>query len=320
MLAALGLAVSCTGRRTTESAQLGCSEYLECLAALDSPTYDVEVLTYGSNGKCFENSDAATCHSVCRQRLASSAADVEGCRMPEPNPDDEPAPDGSGYVDCAQVDGPTVGPGEPGVTGFPVTACNPRLSSAGSHKCCSDDPAAAGGALPNYESKNISGGTPLFSGINNDLGVSGLCVRTADIPAGSGLQEAAALDCPIPCNPTWDATGIGAVCGASRVCCQTRELQALDCVQPEGEEAYRPVTGADIPALTDWAPGAHATHQDPGGVSCAALAGGDMTSPVFTDCIAQLSVANQRGFCMALPSGVDCPTAAPTYVSACERL
>ncbi len=57
------------------------------------------------------------------------------------------------------------------------------------------------------------------------------------------------------------------------------------------------MTGEDIGTQSDWNAGAHRTHQDPAGVACTLLAGGDQASPVFLDCIRQLSVADQRGLC-----------------------
>ncbi len=219
---------------------------------------------------------------------------------------------------------------------YPTVAfrCDPRSpdNCPESYFCCSDDPAAEGGALPAYEGKNIPGGaTPYFSGINNALGVSGMCVQRDDVPLGGGLQDVAAFGCPVPCNPTWDPADIAAVCGAGRSCCQTVQLQEADCIRDPVEGTFRPVTGHDIRerneagmALTDWSPAAHATHQDPSGTACRALAGEPSdaelsTDPVYLDCISTLTVANQRGFCLDLGGDV-CPVQRPDYVDACERL
>lgn len=211
---------------------------------------------------------------------------------------------------------------------YPTVAfrCDPGQSEScpESHFCCSDDPAAENGALPDFMGKNISGGAqPYFAGNNNTLGSSGMCVKVDEIPMGSGLLEPAALNCPIPCNPTWSADEIGVVCGPNRVCCQTVELEPEDCVL-DGD-VWRPVTGADIGSSgvtprTMWAPGAHETHQDPGGEGCLTFAGGDPSSAVFTECVANLSVADQRGFCMSLGPGQQCPTSDPTYLDACEQI
>ena len=207
--------------------------------------------------------------------------------------------------------------------GFPTLACNPRMDGDGrfaAYQCCSSDPAAPNGTLPAYQGKNIpNGGTPFFSGANNALSTWGVCVDTTAIPNGAGLLEPVAQNCPIPCNPTWEAESVDAVCGSGRACCQATELQMADCVQ-DADGTWRAVTGADVGALTDWAPTAHATHQDPAGTGCLALAGGDANSDVFADCIAQLGAADQRGFCMALGTDGVCPGELPSYVDACELL
>lgn len=205
---------------------------------------------------------------------------------------------------------------------YPLVAfrCNPRQENncPDTHFCCSDDPAAEGGNKPSYTGKDIADpvGDPYFSGNNNAVGTSGMCVRVDDIP-GQGLMDFAALNCPIPCNPTWDADWITDVCGPARVCCQTVEMEEADCINDNG--TVRPVTGADIGTFTSWRPADHATHQDPNGDGCLGLALGDNTSPVFQDCVRQLSVANQRGFCMQLGAGQACPADQPTFVDACTQ-
>jgi hypothetical protein len=214
---------------------------------------------------------------------------------------------------------------------YPLVAfrCNPKQESncPETHFCCSDDPAAPGGAKPDYMTKGIEGGEPpYFSGINNGLGTSGMCVEV-DTIAGQGLVEAPALNCPIPCNPTWDDAWIDDVCGGARVCCQTVELDPADCVIDPTDNVYRPVTGDDIGVdngsgvpITQWRPNDHVTHQDPNGSSCLALAMGDSNSDVFQDCVRQLTVADQRGFCMQLAAGQGCPTKQPGYIDACTAL
>ncbi len=206
---------------------------------------------------------------------------------------------------------------------YPLVAfrCDPQQESncPDTHFCCSDDPAAEGGQKPNYTGKNITeSGMPYFSGDNNGRSRSGMCVRVDDI-AGQGLIEPFALNCPIPCNPTWPEDWIDDVCGAARVCCQTVALEDRDCIN-DGNE-IRPARGDDIVAgRTAWRPADHVTHQDPNGAGCTALAGGDTESALFLDCIEQLSVADQRGFCMALGVNQTCPTDQPTFVDACTRL
>jgi len=211
---------------------------------------------------------------------------------------------------------------------YPTVAfrCNPRQpdNCPESHFCCSDDPATAeDGALPAYEGKMVSGttSTPLYSDAANRAGTSGMCVNRDEIPAGIGLLSAAAANCPIPCNPTWSDANIEAVCGELRVCCQTVELGDKDCVLPDGETQWRPVTGADIGSMgvspvSNWNAVAHNTHQDPNGTVCSTAFG--QGSEEWTQCIRQLSVADQRGFCMGLGPMQNCPTSLDTYQDACE--
>jgi len=229
-----------------------------------------------------------------------------------------------GEVDCASLGAgePTVGPGPVGPLGYPTRHCNPRASGEGEFKCCSDDPAAPNGVLPDYLGKTTNGETPIFSGESNERGTSGMCVRTDDIPAGAELLDPGAENCPTPCNPLWDAGSTATVCGEGRVCCQTRAMGEKDCVVDPDSGMWRPVTGKDYApdgsGLTFWTPQEHATHQDPGLQGCTQFALGDQA--VYTDCIDQLTVANQRGYCMSLAPGELCPAAEPDYIDACEQL
>ncbi len=221
---------------------------------------------------------------------------------------------------CGESDTELVGGGPPGALGYPL-GCAPNSDPGiNGYRCCSTDPAAVGGAPPNYQHKNIpNSDTPYFSGDNNDLSAFGQCIRVGDL-AGQGLIEMAATNCPIPCNPTWPEDIIDDVCGLARVCCQVRELEPEDCIIDPNTGLYRPVDGDDIGVSTVWRPSDHATHQDVNGSTCLALAGGDASSPVFQDCIRQLSVADQRGFCMSLNAGQSCPADQPTYINACDLL
>ncbi|MEM9456774.1 MAG: hypothetical protein AAGF11_21535 [Myxococcota bacterium] len=228
---------------------------------------------------------------------------------------------GASGAACGLSDTELVGGGPPGPLGYP-DGCDPSNDPGiNGYRCCSDDPAAAGGLAPDYQDKNISNaGLPYFSGNNNGFSRTGQCIHVAAI-AGQGLLEAAAANCPIPCNPTWPGETIADVCGPARVCCQTRAIEPKDCIEDPETGLFRPVTGGDIIAtLTNWRPGDHATHQDPNGSGCQALAGGDLQSPFFLDCVEQLNVANQRGFCMGLPAGQACPHEQPGYIDACEML
>jgi len=199
--------------------------------------------------------------------------------------------------------------------------CNPRQADncPDTHYCCSDDPAAVGGGVPQYLGKVESGATPIFSGMNNGLGTSGMCIRREEIPPGYGLLDQNAEGCPVPCNPTWDSGRTSTVCGEGAVCCQTVELGAKDCVQVNGQ--WRPVTGSDYApdgsGLTFWTPDAHATHQDPGLQGCTQFALGDQS--VYNDCIDQLTVADQRGFCMFLNTamGETCGVDRLDYMDPC---
>lgn len=227
-------------------------------------------------------------------------------------------------VGCAEGWNDTVGGGALSALGFP-RACNPRLEPGvqDGYRCCSTDPATADGSLPAYTGKGTEGSPPLYADAANDAGTWGMCVRTSDIPPGSGLLAPAAQDCPIPCDPTWAADSVATVCGAGRVCCQTTELGANDCVQQDG--VWRPVTGHDIGDAsvvppTVWNNVAHDTHQDPNGTVCLAFAGGDTSSAEFAECIRHLTVADRRGFCMALGPGQACPGAVESYVDACEAM
>lgn len=220
---------------------------------------------------------------------------------------------------CGVGDTELLGGGPPGPLGFPPP-CNPSQDpGTNGYRCCSDDPAAPDGQLPAYQGLGIMGGTPFFAEANNDLGDFGICVDVTQT-AGQGLVAPGVEGCPIPCNPTWPQDSIDTVCGSSRSCCQTVELEPEDCVQDQVTGLYRPVTGDDIGVLSQWKPQDHRTHQDPNGTSCLALASGNASSDVFQDCVRQLTVANQRGYCMALGAGQVCPHAQPGYVDACELL
>ncbi|MCA9684916.1 MAG: hypothetical protein KC457_22225, partial [Myxococcales bacterium] len=179
-------------------------------------------------------------------------------------------------------------------------------------------------------------GTPLFSGGNNPLSRLGSCVAEDWLPPSNALADINAKGCPVPCNPTWGSSDVQDVCGSSAACCQVRPLETKDCVfDPALGDGgcWRPVTGDDIVGLggldaTDWASTAHATHQDPSGISCQLFAqgvpadvldkNGLTTQDVLLACYHRLSVANQHGYCVF---GVNvCPMAAPSFIDACEQI
>jgi hypothetical protein len=251
---------------------------------------------------------------------SSSTTDDGGSESSGGTGDDGP-PDPVVVIDCSDLAaGPILG-GEPiGELGFPPP-CSPRTpNTSPDFTCCSDDPAAIGGALPDYEGQGIDGDTPWFSGVNNGLGTWGACVDTSLLPAGNGLMESGVENCPVPCDPTWNDGDVATVCGVAAQCCQTQPLRPEDCVLDPDSGDWRPADGTDIPSLTDWNPAAHQTHQDPGGVGCLAAAGGDSMSAVFVDCVENLHVAHRRGFCMVLGAGQTCPHEAEGYLDACEMI
>ena len=206
--------------------------------------------------------------------------------------------------------------------GNPSFRCNPSKPSCPDEEvCCSDDPAATQGRLPNYFKPGVTDatyGVPIFSGDNNPLSSSGMCVAVGDFQS-----PFPSTGCPVPCNPTWTAGKRDAICGAGSLCCQMQELDAAkDCVLDPGTNKWRPVTGADIGKLTTWGP-AHSTNQDPQGANCLVFAAGGGAGPpneeAKQDCYAQLTVANQRGFCYkACPCVEDvCDQKNPGYVPKC---
>lgn len=124
------------------------------------------------------------------------------------------------------------------------------------------------------------------------------------------------------------------------MCCQNGELDPLDCIfDPAQGDAgcFRPATGADTllvdacpnttlaqqlsaagydPVLarcqSDWALDAHVTHQDPGvGGQNSACRQFDAAGTVsFDECVASLTVADQRGFCLEKTATIQiCPAA-----------
>jgi hypothetical protein len=236
---------------------------------------------------------------------------------------------------------------------YPVTAfrCSPGGTQPNCptvddepYICCSDDPAAlvitANGiddvVTPKYQGRG-GVGTPIFSGGNNPLSKSGMCVREGSVPITGALADINAQGCPVPCNPTWDNSDIQAVCGPSTICCQTAEIEPEDCVLDTtvggSGGCWRPATGNDIEGvgaqgLTNWGGTAHKTHQDPSGTNCQKFVAGipsnllsdDLSAQdVQRECYRRLTVANQRGFCLGGAGVSFCPLAQPTYRDACEQ-
>lgn len=180
--------------------------------------------------------------------------------------------------------------------GNPAFRCSPsQVADAcpDDYTCCSDDPAAVGGNLPAFRGEtDPKYGMPIFSNNNNPLGTQGMCTDVTEIV--NGLP---ANGCPVPCNPTWAPGDIAVICGGVQ-CCQTEPLAAEDCIQdPADGNRWRAVRGSDIlGGLTTWG-SRHATNQDPDAKGCLFFSGQPIDNPVTQDCLAQLSVADQRGFC-----------------------
>ena len=255
----------------------------------------------------------------------------------------------AGFSACVNVDYPSV-----------AFRCEPSEGNdacPSGYFCCSDDPAAydvssqqAAGVLPDYNGAPGSRSrVPMFSENLNVISRTGMCVSTTDIIepqalAGAELKNAPAVGCPVPCNPTWNGSQVAEVCGVNtsgqtNLCCQTAEMDYSDCVFDQGDQCFRPVTGADAFAndvlrvdtngtvvqgsSVTWSPGEHATMQSPGAVACAEFsAAAAANSDTARDaCYRALSVANQRGFCLNRSDSVTaCPLASANYIDACEEL
>ena len=188
--------------------------------------------------------------------------------------------------------------------GNPSFRCIPSTPGGGEcpddEVCCSDDPATTKGRLPSYFNgkDDAKYGVPIFSGANNPLSSSGMCVATGS------FMSPFTTGCPVPCNPTWDVGQRDAICGIGSLCCQMQELDPIkDCVLDPMTDKWRAVNGGDIgqpPKLTTWG-NKHTTNQDPLGEACTIFATSGGTMPVdkdaLADCYKQLTVSNQRGFC-----------------------
>lgn len=216
--------------------------------------------------------------------------------------------------------------------GNPSIRCNPaqaaKLGESGcpeGQTCCSDDPATVRGKIPNYFMDGVNNdkyGTPLFSDLNNSLSTQGMCVTL-------GFESPLINGCPTPCNPTWPEAVLNEICGPNVQCCQTQELDpAKDCIL-DGDR-WRAATGKDVLAQRSGWGGQHTTNQDPNATGCKLFATGTpgaepmgkAQEDAFLDCIEQLSVANQRGFCYSFgcPCIEDvCEQKNPDYVSKCAQ-
>jgi hypothetical protein len=230
---------------------------------------------------------------------------------------------------------------------YPATAfrCSPGGDSPcpDGYICCSDDPAALllgdlnAAVLPEYQGRGGTG-TPIFSGGNNSLSITGMCIEAGAVPIEGALADVGAQGCPVPCNPNWINDQVEEVCGSNTICCQTVELEPEDCVLDPNlgnNGCYRPVTGVDIAGLggldaTEWKGTEHATHQDPSGNSCKIFVAGippdilDSNGVEADDvqraCFRRLTVADARGYCLGKsPTVSACPLEQPTYRDACQQ-
>ena len=250
---------------------------------------------------------------------------------------ESPADDSTGQTADTSGTAPTTDPTDPtspasdptdsmdpttGALENPSGFCSPVAQDPGAcpadYICCSDDPAATQGRLPNYFDGGIDDifGLPIFSSANNALSHSGQCVDIGEFisPFTSG--------CPVPCNPTWEPADRERICGAGAQCCQFRQVDPIkDCVFDPVTSKWRSVHGTDIGTLTTWGP-SHTTNQDPAGESCNAFAsggGGPVDKEVLADCYQQLTVADRRGFCFSsCPCQEDlCDQKNPGWVPRC---
>lgn len=187
-------------------------------------------------------------------------------------------------------------------TGF-REPCHPSHFDRGASTsvvCCSDDPAAPGGAPPRFDAVGVGppgAMTPLFAGPNNDEAEFGLCEFKRSSPSTSVIPGSS---CPIPCNPLWSQARIDDVCVLSSgpVCLQHVEVRPEDCIFVDG--LWRPIRGTDVAAPEDWVVDEPGTRQDPELERCRAYAtggAGTIDSARLRDCVDQLTSADQRGFC-----------------------
>ena len=209
---------------------------------------------------------------------------------------------------CPHADCDDELPAEHLATGFRAP-CRPIKGDAG--KCCSDDPAALDGLLPSYESTQAQAGQdgePLFSAARGRWSEFGQCMLDDYSPRQSSLGG-----CPIPCNPTWDSVSVEAVCGPAKRCCATLPTQNEDCVLRDG--VWRAVRGSDVASPNEWIVAEPGTRQDPDLLGCmdyARMSSGGVNDATLRRCVATLSAADQRGYCIDAAFG--CPSDDPNML------
>jgi hypothetical protein len=210
--------------------------------------------------------------------------------------------------DCEEI------PAEHLPTGF-SQPCHPGNFQRGADLkvCCPDDPAAAGGLPPDYDAVDAPDtalGEPLFSAARAPWSQWGQCVID-----GFSNEDVDLAGCPRPCNPRWSQGRINLVCGGSAEavghdCCPTVPTSLEDCVLENGR--WRAVRGTDVSVPEDWVVDAAGTRQDPDLSGCTEWAtspSGSVDTGRLADCVANLSSADQRGFCDTLVPGTECPGA-----------
>lgn len=218
-----------------------------------------------------------------------------------------------GLGDCEDLRRPSI------ATAF-LEPCDPRGFTAGrrdDYLCCSDDPSAADGLVPDYESLALPdgvGSSPLFAGDRASWSAWGQCTIKGFEERNSDLGG-----CPRPCNPRWSAERIALVCQRpGDLCCPTIPTQATDCVFVDGR--WRAIRGSDLASPEAWIVDEPGTRQDPALDGCGDWATVDGRHDVsrFADCVKQLSAADQRGFCVPDTEG-SCPgSEAIETVDPCE--
>jgi hypothetical protein len=138
-------------------------------------------------------------------------------------------------------------------------------------------------------------GTPIFSGNNNPLSTSGMCVETG------GFTSPFPNGCPVPCDPTWDAVDAAEICGTTSKCCQMQELDATkDCVlDPATTSGARSPAPTFLQARPRGARCTRPTRTRSAPTACCSrrAAAAPVAMEAFDDCLDQLTVADQRGFC-----------------------
>jgi hypothetical protein len=266
---------------------------------------------------------------ITSSRIALALALLAACGpgKSDTDTDDDVTGDTPAVTEPPTSSEPTSGDPTEEDPGNPAGVCDPSADSLcpTDYICCSDDPATVGGKTPNFFNPGVVDdeyGVPIFSGNNNSLSTWGRCVEVG------GFTSPFASGCPVPCNPTWEPARLTEICGTTSTCCSFTQLDpAKDCVLDPDTQRWRAVTGKDIgkefngvPEM--WGP-LHTTNQDPYGTSCMLFSGpgGMMNQEVFEDCVEQLSVADQRGFCYApaqCPCTEDlCAQKNPDYVPKC---